>query len=268
MPSASAYSCALVTGASAGLGEEFAFQIAPRVDQLVLVARREALLSGLAERLRATFPGLGVCVKVVDLALPSDLDRLLGELAAEGISPDLLINNAGLGDYGEFTSAEWSKAGSMLDVNIKALTRLTHALVPAMVERGGGAVVNISSLASVLPIPDFAVYAATKAYVTSFSEALRIELKSHGVKVLAVCPGPVRTEFGSVARRNENSPGMPAKKSFYVPKQQVVAESLAALDAGAARVYPATKTKVAAALLSAMPNVLLRFVMGFRPRRL
>lgn len=267
MPEPASYSCALVTGASVGLGEEFALQIAPRVGKLVLVARREALLHQLADRLRGEFPGLIVAAFAADLSKVAERDRLVEMLFADGFAPDLLINNAGLGDYGEFVSSEWGKLSSMLQVNIEALTQLTHALVPQMIERGGGAVVNVSSLASVIPIPDFAVYAATKAYVTSFSEALRIELRGHGVRVLAVCPGPVRTEFGSVARRDENSAGMPAKKSFYVPKEQVVAESLAALGGGAVRVYPGFKTAVAARVLSAMPLFLLRLVMGLRPRR-
>lgn len=261
------YTCALITGASSGLGEEFALQIAPRVGKLVLVARREALLLKLADRLREENPDLRVTTLVADLSAAADCGRLVETLVAGDLLPDLLINNAGLGDYGEFASAEWGKLSAMLRVNIEALTQLSHALVPQMVRRGGGAIVNVSSLASVIPIPDFAVYAATKSYVTSFSEALRIELRGHGIRVLAVCPGPVKTEFGSVARRDENSQGMPAKKSFYVAKAQVVSESLDALARGSARVYPGVKTQLAARGLLAMPLVLLRFVMGFRPRK-
>jgi short-subunit dehydrogenase len=267
MPDTSSFSCTLITGASAGLGEEFASQIASRTGKLVLVARREVLLHQLADRLRAEHPGLVVAAFAADLRNVSERDRLLEVLSADGFSPDLLINNAGLGDYGEFVSSDWEKLSSMLQVNIEALTQLTHAFAPQMIARGRGSIVNVSSLASVIPIPDFAVYAATKAYVTSFSEALRIELREHGIRVLAVCPGPVRTEFGEVARRDVKSPGMPAKKSFYVPKEQVVAESLAALDRSAARVYPALKTAIAARILSATPLFLLRLVMGFRPRR-
>jgi hypothetical protein len=267
MPTDKFYSCALITGASSGLGEEFALQIAPRVEKLILVARREALLLDLAQTLRESHPKLTIVPWVADLSEPEDCRRLLEHLVAAGLLPDLLINNAGLGDYGEFASAEWGKLSAMLRVNVEALTQLAHALAPKMIAQGGGAIVNVSSLASVIPIPDFAVYAATKAYVTSFSEALRIELRGHGVRVLAVCPGPVRTGFGSVARRSETSQGMPAKKSFYVAKEQVVAESLAALERGVARVYPGLKTQLAARGLLAMPLVLLRFVMGFRPRR-
>jgi short-subunit dehydrogenase len=136
-----------------------------------------------------------------------------------------------------------------------------------MIRRGNGAVVNVSSLASLLPIPDFAVYAATKAYVTSFSEALRIELRQHGIPVLAVCPGPVHTGFGEVARRDEHLPGMPARECFYVPREQVVAESLVALESNRARVYPGLKTAAAALVISVIPIVLLRVALGFRPRR-
>ena len=267
MSAAASYSCALITGASSGLGEEFALQIAPRVGKLVLVARREPLLQQLADRVRTQFPQVAVAVFAVDLQVASERDQLVQTLAATGFSPDLLVNNAGLGDYGEFATAEWEKLQTMLSVNIEALTHLSHALVPEMIRRGGGGIINVSSLASLLPIPDFAVYAASKAYVTSFSEALRIELREHHIPVLAVCPGPVRTEFGKVSRRTPEGPGMPSKKSLYVPKEQVVAEALAGLDRHAARVYPGLKIAAIALVLSALPIVVLRFAMGFRPRR-
>lgn len=267
MPVTALYSCALVTGASSGLGEEFALQIAPWVSKLILVARRESLLQQLADRIRAKFPKVAVAVFAVDLDLPVERGQLVRMLAEKGFQPDLLVNNAGLGDYGEFASADWEKIQSMLHVNIEALTHLTHSLVPEMIRRGGGAIINVSSLASVIPIPDFAVYAATKAYVTSFSEALRIELREHHIPVLAVCPGPVRTGFGNVSRRSPDSPGMPSNQLFYVPKEQVVAESLAALDRNAARVYPGLKTAAAALALAVLPMVILRFALGFRPRR-
>ncbi len=266
MPDSPNFSCALVTGASSGLGEEFALQIAPRVDKLVIVARREPHLQQLADRIRFRYPKVAVAVFVVDLADSAARERLVETLTARGFLPNLLVSNAGLGDYGEFATSDWKKLQAMLQVNVEALTHLAHLLVPKMIRRGG-AIINVSSLASVLPIPDFAVYAATKAYVTSFSEALRIELRDHGIPVLAVCPGPVHTEFGEVSRRSEESQGMPAHECFYVPKQQVVAESLRALERNAARVYPGLKTAVAALVITALPIVLLRFAMGFRPRR-
>jgi uncharacterized protein len=267
MSQISSCSCALITGASSGLGEEFAFQIAPKVKKIALVARRASLLEMLAERLRATYPQVAVVVFVVDLNQAFERERLVASLKESGFVPDLLINNAGLGDYGDFASSDWKKQESMLRVNIEALTHLTHALVPEMIRLGGGAILNVSSLASVIPIPDFAVYAASKAYVTSFSEALRIELREHGISVLAVCPGPVRTEFGNVARRGAKGQEMPAHPSFYVPKEQVVGEALMAVDRDRARIYPGLKTAAVAMVLCAVPMGLMRFVLSFRPRR-
>ena len=266
MKPVSPYRCALITGASAGLGEEFAIQLAPRVKTLVLVARRADQLERVAQRVRSADKGCCVLVFPVDLSSRDARDRFLTDLRGQQSVPDLLVNNAGFGDYGEFLTADWEKLELMIRVNIVALTHLTKALAPGMTERGG-AVINVSSLASTLPIPDFAVYAATKAYVSSFSEALRIELREHRIRVITVCPGPVKTEFGEVSRRSAESPGMPAKKSFYIPKEQVVAESLKGLDGNVARIYPGRRIGLAAFGISLVPLRVLRFVMGFRPRR-
>ena len=260
------YSCALITGASAGLGEEYAFQLAPLVRKLVLVARREDRLAEIAHRLRSRYPHVAVAVFAADLTQHSHREQLVEVLAQRGFLPDLLVNNAGMGDYGEFAKAEWERLDAMLKLNVEALTHLTHTLLPTMIRRGYGAVVNVSSLASLLPMPDFAVYAASKAYVTSFSEALRMEVRDHGISVLAVCPGPVHTEFGTVARRNGDSE-LPGREWFYVPKEQVVADSLRALDRDQARVYPGWKVAAAALVISALPIAILRLAMGSRPRR-
>lgn len=265
MTSYEPFSCAVITGASAGLGEEYALQLAPVANHLVLVARRAGLLENLADRIRAEFPKTAVSVIAADLAEPAERLRVAAVLRDAGLHADLLVNNAGLGDYGDFATADWARIEAMLRVNIEALTHLTHLLLPRMPH--GAAVLNVSSLASLLPIPDFAVYAATKAYVTSFSEALRIELRQRGIRVLAVCPGPVHTEFGKVARREETMPGMPSRECFYVPRQQVVAESLTALAQNRARVYPGLKIAVAAVVISAIPIALMRVIMGRRPRR-
>lgn len=267
MSYAKRFSCVLVTGASAGLGEEFVLQLAPRADTIVLVARREDRLNELAAKVLARFPNVAVEVIPADLVNPDGCSQVVDTLSAKGLVPDLLINNAGLGDYGEFATSEWSRVEAMLRVNMEALTRLSHAVIPAMIRQRAGAIINVSSLASVLPIPDFAVYAATKAYVTSFSEALRIELKEHGIPVLAVCPGPVKTEFGTVAFRGEVKEHNYLNQASYVDKSQVVSESIAALDAKKARVYPGLKIAIAAAVITALPICAVRFLMGFRPRR-
>lgn len=236
-------------------------------EHLVLTSRRQDRLREVEARIREENPGVKVTVIVADLSEEAERARLIKGLAAEGIVPDLLVNNAGLGDYGEFASAEWPRLESMLRVNVEALTHLAHAVLPGMIARGGGAILNVSSLASLMPIPDFAVYAATKAYVTSFSEALRIELREYGISVLALCPGPVHTEFGSVARRASGGKDMPGREFFYVPKERVVAEGLAALEQGKARVFPAWRTCLAAAVISAVPMVFLRMALSTRPRK-
>jgi short-subunit dehydrogenase len=251
-----------------GLGEEYAWQLAPGVGHLVLTARRADLLHDLANRLAEAYPKLAVTVIPADLTRADERERLVAEISGRGLVVDLLVNNAGMGDYGEFATAEWPKIEAMLRLNMEALTHLTHLLLPGMIRLGRGAVMNISSLASLLPIPDFAVYAATKAYVTSFSEALRIELRDHGIRVLAVCPGPVHTHFGETARRGHGGADMPAREWFYVPKEQVVWESLEALDQDRPRVYPALKTAAAALVISALPLVLLRLALSRRPRRM
>lgn len=267
MPEIPYYETVLITGASAGLGEEFAMQLAGSTAHIILTARRVDRLREVAQRIEYGCPGIQVSVIAADLAKESDRNQLVAELSYAGIVPDLLVNNAGLGDYGDFATAEWSRLKAMLRVNIEALTHLTHCLLPGMIARGSGAILNVSSLASLLPIPDFAVYAATKAYVTSFSEALRIELREHGIRVLALCPGPVHTEFGNFARRSDGGREMPGREFFYVPKEQVVAEGLAALELGSARVFPAWKTAWAAAAISVLPMVLLRLALSRRPRK-
>lgn len=262
------YPCALVTGASSGLGTEFSKQLADRVDRMVLVARRVARLDQIAAGIREARPGVEVMVIAADLSVPDEREALAARLEEAGFVPDLLVNNAGLGDYGEFVTADWESIRKMLRVNIEALTHLSHLFVPAMAKRGSGAILNVSSLASTLPIPDFAVYAATKAYVSSFTEALRIELKEAGVDVMSVCPGPVKTEFGEVARREGKSAGMPPSHGFfYVSKERVVSEALEGLDRRRARVFPGIQIAAAGLLLGAVPLVLLRVMMSHRPRR-
>ncbi|CAN5218353.1 SDR family NAD(P)-dependent oxidoreductase [soil metagenome] len=262
-------STALVTGASSGLGEEFARQLAPVVGRLVLLARRTAALERLKADLESRHAQLRVQVFTVDLADEEARAEFLGELRGRDLVPDLLVNNAGLGDRGDFGSGEWSKNSAMLQVNVVALTHFAFELVPQMRERGRGIIINVSSLACLLPIPDFAVYAATKAYVSSLSEALRLEVRGSGIEVLALCPGPVRTEFGSVAaRRSEDRQRAVGARAFYVSKEVVVRRALEGAAHGRARVYPGIMVCMAAGLLSALPLVIIRAIMSRRPRRM
>ncbi len=262
------YTCALITGASAGLGEEFVKQLLGQVDQFILVARRLDRLERTADEIRKSHPATKVMVFAVDVSNQDERVLLGKQVADAGLTPDLLINNAGLGDYGEFVTAEWRAIDQMLRVNIDALTHLTHLFAPSMAKQKRGWILNVSSLASTLAIPDFGVYAATKAYVSSFSEALRIELKDSGVEVMSLCPGPVKTEFGEVARREGASSGMPpARRLFYVSKQQVVAEALTGLERGRARVFPGLQTAIAGWFIGSLPLFVMRLIMRNRPRR-
>ena len=192
---------ALITGATAGLGAEFARQLGPVASRLVLVGRRVERLANLADSLKISNPYLQIDSCAVDLARSSERERLAAHIVQEQIPLNLLVNNAGLGDLGAFDSAEWSRLASVLEVNVTALTHLTHLLLPMLRAQGPSGILNVSSVAGFYPLPEMAVYAATKAYVTSFSEALRMELASEGIAVTALCPGPVPTEFFQVASR-------------------------------------------------------------------
>lgn len=193
---------ALITGASAGLGAEFARQLAPIASRLILVGRRADRLTALAAELQASRSDLRIDTVAADLSQSSERERLAVQIIREEIPLNLLVNNAGLGDLGTFDDADWSRLTPVLDVNIVALTHLTHLLLPMLRSQRPSGILNVSSVAGFYPLPEMAVYAATKAYVTSFSEALRMELAPAGITVTALCPGPVPTEFFEVASRN------------------------------------------------------------------
>lgn len=262
------YERIMITGASSGLGEAFARTLAgskPR--EMVLIARRRERLEALVGELRTLHPELVVQVAPCDLASPAARAELTEQWSALPPARTLLINNAGLGDYGDFASSDPTKTNSLLQVNMLAVVELTRALLPQML-RCGGSIINIASLAADLPLPDFALYAASKSFVASFSEGLRLELRGSGVRVLAVCPGPVHTEFGSVAQRPGLSKGsIPLKKFFYTSIPQVVQSTLRALAAGRARCYPGGKIWLSGCLLRLMPLWLLRRILSTRPRR-
>src|SRR5437763_9280500 len=197
---------ALITGASAGIGREFSRQLATRARTLVLVARREQRLNELRDELRNRNAQLNVHTRVVDLCDKSQIEELVRWLEQNKIDVDFLINNAGLGDYGSVATSDPERDDRIIQVNIAALTKLTRALLPQMISRKRSAILNVSSSAGFLPIPGMAAYAASKAYVNSFSEALRAEVRGTGVTVSALCPGPVHTEFGDVAKRPGGEP--------------------------------------------------------------
>ena len=256
----------LITGASAGIGREFARQLAGRAKSLILIARREQKLNELRDELNQRYPNVAVSVLKTDLADPAQLNELLAWLNHKGIDVDLLINNAGLGDSGAFSTSDPIRNEQMTLVNIVALTMLTRHLLPRMIARRCGGILNVSSSAGFLPIPDFAVYAATKAYVTSFSEALRAELRGTGVSVCSLCPGPVHTEFQEVAKRPGGQPDT-GPEFVFVSVEEVVRDALAALEADRPLVIPGFPMKLGMFLVRITPMPILRLLSRLSPRR-
>jgi uncharacterized protein len=257
---------ALITGASAGIGGEFARQLAMRAQSLVLIARREERLSELREELQNCNAQLNVHVRAVDLCDKSQIDDLIAWLERDKINIDCLINNAGLGDYGPFSTSDPERNDRILQVNIAALTLLTRRLLPQMIARKRGAILNVSSSAGFLPIPGMAVYGASKAYVNSLSEALRAELRGTGVTVTALCPGPVHTEFGDVAKRPGGQPER-GPEFVYVSLEKTVRDALAAVEADRPRVIPGLAMKLGMFLVRITPMSILRLAWRLGAKR-
>lgn len=249
---------ALITGASAGIGREFALQLANRARAIVLVARRRDRLAALRDELRERNPELLVYFHDHDLAKPWQFQEFLVWLTKMDARIDLLINNAGLGDRGAFATSDPQRVDDMVMVNVVALTHIARHLLPEMIARKRGAILNVSSSAGFLPMPNFAVYAATKAYVTSFSEALRIELRGTGVTVTSLCPGPVHTEFDEVAKRPAAPPEKSAPEFTHVSVSQVVRDALSAVEHDKPLVIPGAVMKVGMAITRLMPLAVLR----------
>ena len=255
---------ALITGASSGIGAEMARQLAPHASVLVLVARRADRLEALKTEIERS--GMEVQCHAADLADGAQVERLLTALEENGTKVDFLINNAGLGDHGRFEDSDWQRVQAMLDVNIAALTRLTHALLPGILRSGRGAILNVSSITAYLPMPQMAVYAATKAYVNSFTEALRAELRGTGVVVSALCPGPVDTEFGGTAKRGGEEDSMPAPEFLKQPVERIVRDGLRGMECGRARTIPGVPLAVMMFFTALVPICILRFFLGIPSR--
>jgi short-subunit dehydrogenase len=227
---------ALVTGASAGLGVEFARQLSERGHSLVLAARRKDRLEELAKEL-----GKARAV-AIDLSKANAATKLLADLEANGETVDLLVNNAGFGLIGRFAELDARRERQMIDLNVATLTDLCRAVAPDMIKRKSGGIINVASTAAFQPGPKMAVYFATKAFVLSLTEALHEELKPHGVHVTCLCPGPTRTEFGDVAGFRGN--GLFDKVAMESPA--VVKAGLEGLARNRAVVVPGLVNKLTA----------------------
>lgn len=248
---------ALVTGASAGIGEEFARQLAARGVDLVLVARREDRLRSLRNSL-AEHQGVEVEVVAADLTTPDGLEAVEARLRQLEAPVDLLVSNAGFGAYGKFSDLALDQQQSMVELNVTAVVRLAHAILPSLRQRQRGGVINVASTAAFQPNPHGAVYGATKAFVLNFSQALHEEVREDGIRVTALCPGYTETEYQQVAEVDEH--GVPDVTIMQV--EPVVKAGLDGFTRGRAVVVPGTLNKLGAAGASMGPSAVARKISG------
>ncbi len=238
----------LVTGASSGIGADLARVFAREGHDLVLVARSSDRLEALARELREAF-GAAARVVPADLSVPGAAGGLRDRLARDGIGIDVLVNNAGFGLRGPFGAIDPARQLEMIQVNLVALTELTRLLVPEMVRRGKGRILNVASTAAFQPGPLMAVYCATKAYVLSFSEALAEELRSSGVTVTCLAPGATETGFGEIA----GVAGTRLFRSGTMTSRAVAETAYAATKRGAALVVPGCRNRILSASVRFVP---------------
>jgi uncharacterized protein len=248
---------ALITGASSGLGEEFARQLAREKYDLVLAARREDRLQAVAAEAR-NLGAANVTVVASDLGKPGAAEALMRKIEGAGIQLGYLVNNAGFGTHGRFEQLPFEREVEEIDLNVTALVALTRLVLPAMVARRQGTIINVASTAAFQPLPWMATYGATKAFVLSFSEALAHELKKSGVTVMALCPGPTHTGFQAAANTAEaNFPAF-----SYMDAQTVVAQAIAAARRGKAVHVNGMMNLVMAQATRFTPRALVRLLSG------
>jgi short-subunit dehydrogenase len=252
---------AIITGASAGIGVALAHVFADHGHALVLVARRAAQLKVLADTIEERGRARPHVI-VLDLGLPDATTRLEDELRDNGLEPQFLVNNAGFGLLGPAANLDRAEQLAMIDLNVRALTELSLRLSDSLVRHRGG-ILNVASVASFLPGPGMAVYHATKAYVLSLSEALHRELAPQGVRVTALCPGPVETEFQARAGIPQNYfPRLLARTA-----ERVAREGYEGMMRGQRIVIPGSANKIAALLVRLLPRQALRALRAARSDR-
>jgi short-subunit dehydrogenase len=247
-----------VTGASSGIGDAFARRLAADGVDVVLVARRQDRLEALADQLRS--PVCRVEVLTADLTDPADLERVAARVADTDAPVDLVVNNAGFGTFGTFWELPVDGEVAEIETNVTALVRLTHAALGRMVPEGRGAVLNVSSIAGNQPGPGDAVYAATKAFVTCFTEGVAEELRGTGVTATALCPGLTTSEFHEVARvpgARSAAPGI-----LWMTADEVAAEGLDAAAKGRVVHVTGAPNKVLSGLSALAPRVVRRRAAG------
>jgi short-subunit dehydrogenase len=250
------YGRVVITGASSGIGAECARQLHARGAEVVLVARREERLKALSDEFNRQRPG-SASYCALDLSRPSEATFAAFEQELRSTQVDILINNAGFGSFGEFADMPLERELEMIALNVVAPTRLAHAVLGQMKQRRSGALVILSSIAGFQPIPSMSTYAATKAFNLSQGLALHYEYARYGVQVLTVCPGPVETEFGGVAR----VPGMVTGR-VRDTAEDVVKEILAALEKCKVWVVPCMSARLMSLGSRLLPRSLTTYITG------
>ncbi|MBJ7505113.1 MAG: SDR family oxidoreductase [Ilumatobacteraceae bacterium] len=250
---------ALVTGASSGIGESVAHKLGKAGVGMVLVARRKDRLEAIA----AQYPNVEVLV--ADLTTQSGLDAVISRLQSDSLPLiDLVVNNAGFGTSGAFVEADPQRLSNEISLNVNALTRISHEAIRQMQPRGRGFLLNVSSIASFQPGPELAVYAATKAFVTSLTEALHEELRGSGIRVTALCPGLTRTEFQSVSNTSGLESTFP--DFAWMSADDVARDGLRAVADGKAICVPGLVNKSLAMVSTFTPRGLARRIAGLATR--
>ena len=253
------FSHALVTGASSGIGEAIAHKLGKAGVGMVLVARRKERLDGLAAR----YPNVEVLA--ADLTTAEGLDSVLARLGDTTLpAVELVVNNAGFGTSGSFSAADPERLSREISLNINALTRISHEAVRQMQPRGRGYLLNVSSIASFQPGPDLAVYAATKAFVTSLTQALHEELRGSGIRVTALCPGLTHTEVQSISNTSGLESSFP--EFAWMSADDVARDGLRAVAAGRAICVPGLVNKSLATVSTFTPRGVARRIAGMATR--
>jgi len=252
---------ALITGASSGIGEVFARRLAAREENVVLVARSEERLAALCNELERAHAGVACQHVALDLSEADAPRQLFEETGRRGLEVETLVNNAGFGSMGDFTKFDIERDRQMIELNVTALVALTHLYLPPMRARRRGAIINVASTAAFQPVPYMATYAATKAFVLSFSEALWEENRAYGVKVLALCPGTTDTNFFAAAQGKQPPPGITQTPA------EVVETGLRALARHQSHVVSGWGNFAVVAAERLMPRSLLTRIAGRVVRR-
>jgi short-subunit dehydrogenase len=255
----------LITGASAGIGAELAREFARHGHKLTLVARRRPVLAELASELEREHK-VDVRIVVQDLAKPNGPAAVVQAVEADGERIDILVNNAGVIDVHPIAQAQPEKLAALVDLNVRALTELTSRLLPGMVERKFGRVLNVASLAAFQPVPSMAAYAASKAYVLSLTEALSQELRGSGVTVTALCPGLTETRMVTEIK-GQSAAARALPRQFVSDPRDVAAQAYKAVVSGQVVRVPGLTNQVAAAWAQVTPRWLTRYVAGVVARQ-